>query len=229
MPRSILPASIRRAFSAFPKDIDDFALARYFTLTAADHRLLARSRGDHNRLGLACQIGWLRWLGWQPDSAKGAPPAAPAFLARQLNLSPEILADYPDHPRTWWLHAEQVRQHLGWREYRQAEATTLAAALFKEALQYDNARGLFEAAVSDLRREQIVRPALTALERAVASARARAEAHLAKVIDDLLTAEQKKELNALIAPPASGAMTPLAVSQGPARRDQPPEPAHPAG
>jgi len=61
--RQILPAHARRAFSEFPREIDEHALARYFALTAQDRKFIARFRGDHNRLGMACHISWLRWLG----------------------------------------------------------------------------------------------------------------------------------------------------------------------
>jgi TnpA family transposase len=215
MPRSFLPASLRRAYSEFPKEIDDYALARYFTLTPRDRELIAHSRGEHNRLGLACQIGWLRWLGWQPESSTGAPPTATAFLAQQLNLSPNLFARYSEHSRTGWEHTVLARQHLNWREYHSAEAEALADALFQEALQYDHARGLFEAAVSFLRREQIIRPGLTTLERAVTAARARAEAHMVKAVEGLLRAEQKQALNALIAPPASSETSALQFLKAP--------------
>ncbi|MBU4224621.1 MAG: DUF4158 domain-containing protein [Chloroflexi bacterium] len=61
MARSILTAQARRIFSEFPATIDKYALVRYFTLTAQDRQVIGRCRGSHNRLGFACQIGWLRW------------------------------------------------------------------------------------------------------------------------------------------------------------------------
>lgn len=171
MARSILTPQARKSFSEFPSTIDEYALARYFTLTALDRKAIEQCRGDHNRLGFACHVGWLRWLGWQPDDKRGAPQIATDFLAQQLNLSPACLADYPSHVRQWQLHTEQVRRHLGWRAYQQAEAKALTDWLINEALLYDHARGLLEAAVSYLRRERIVRPGLTVLERVVAAAR----------------------------------------------------------
>lgn len=142
MPRTTLTPQIRHTLSEFPKDLDEYAPIRYFTLTDLDRQAIFNCRGDHNRLGFACQLSWLRWLGWQPNHSTGVPPQTTNFLAEQLRLPPESLSDYPSHQRLWQLHAEQVRQHLGWRAYGSAEVKELTKWLFEEALQYDNPRGL---------------------------------------------------------------------------------------
>ncbi len=202
MPGTVLTPQARRALTQFPREIDDYALARYFTLTDQERAEIRRYRGGHNRLGFACQLCWLRWLGWQPKGRAGAPVEAIALLAQQLNLPVSRLANYAPHPRMWREHADLARKALGWRIYRQAEEKGLEAWLFDEALHHNNLRGLLDSAISYLRREHIVRPGLTVLERLVARVRTRAEAHLGQLVDALLTVEQKKELDALIA--ASG-------------------------
>jgi len=67
-----------------------------------------------------------------------------------------------------------------------------------EALQHDNARGLIESALSSYsRREHIVRPGISFIERLVAKVRARAETHLGELLNKLLTSDQKRQLDAL--------------------------------
>ncbi len=215
MPLSILSSTDRRAYTDFPPAIDEYALARYFTLTAQDQKAVSRCRGDHNRLGLASQLSWLRWLGWQPEHTQGAPEVGTNFLAHQLNVSAGQLAHYPDHPRTWWLHAEQVRVHLGWRAYQGAEAKSLTTGLVDEALQYDHGRGLLEAALSYLRREKIVRPAITTIERVVRLARGQAQMRLEALMNEHLTPVLKDAVDALIAPVRSGGTSPLQFLKDP--------------
>lgn len=134
MAHSILIVQARWSFSEFPAAIDEYELARFFMLTGQDRHVVELHRGDHNRLGFACHIAWLRWLGWQPNDRGGAPPAATEFLVQQLNVSPACLADYPSNVRQRQMHAEQARRHLGWRAYQQADAKALVAWLSREAL-----------------------------------------------------------------------------------------------
>ncbi len=49
--------------------LDEYILTRYFTLTVQDRAEVLHCRGDHNRLGFACQLCWLSRLnsGEQPE------------------------------------------------------------------------------------------------------------------------------------------------------------------
>lgn len=211
MPSAILTPQDRRALSTLPDTVDEYALARYFTLTRQDRQAITRHyRGDHNRLGFACHLSWLRYLGWQPQHFTAAQQVTTAFLAQQLHLSPDGLARYTPPPRMWRLHALQAREYLGWRAYHAPEAQLLATWLLDEALQRSHARGLFDSALSYLRREQIVRPGLTVLERLVVEVRGQAETHLAQRVNALLTDDEKQQLDELLMTPTrAGEVSPL--------------------
>ncbi|WP_244569436.1 DUF4158 domain-containing protein, partial [Escherichia coli] len=52
----------------FRGETDELELVRYFHLDEADKAFIGKSRGDHTRLGIALQLGCVRFLGpFLPD------------------------------------------------------------------------------------------------------------------------------------------------------------------
>lgn len=131
MPLKILSSKERRAYTVIPADIDEPALRRYFVLGLADIALAKRVRGAHNRLGLVLQLGWLRWLGHQPDvdELPQNPSEIGRFLAAQLNLSADDLRAYGRNPNTWNHHQMLAREHLSWLDCGEDERARLGVHL----------------------------------------------------------------------------------------------------
>ena len=64
-------------------------LVRHYTLSDADLAAIRRCRGDHNRLGHALMLCYLRYPG-RPLRAGERPPAALlAFVAEQIDVLPD--------------------------------------------------------------------------------------------------------------------------------------------
>ena len=80
--RELLTSTQRDELLAFPTDEAD--LLRYYTFNTLDLAVIRRRRGDHNRLGFAVHLCYVRFPGQL--LAVGEPPDAPilAMAAAQL-------------------------------------------------------------------------------------------------------------------------------------------------
>lgn len=99
-------------------DTGEDALARRWTLTAADAAEVLRARGAEHRLRCAVQLCTLRATGRFVADYRRVPPEAVNHLARQLGLDPVLALPEPERPATESAQFARIRRHLGWREAR---------------------------------------------------------------------------------------------------------------
>ena len=158
MPTIFLTFKERQKCDVVPQKISRHDVVHYLTITPDDLAVTNSCRRKAHRFGFALQICYLRWLGRFPDDVKAAPVTILEFLSEQLVLSPESLIKYPGQTRISRIHRERIRQHLGYREFGPLQEES-AAWLLPLAHEHDFARGLLDALIEHLRREQIVRPA----------------------------------------------------------------------
>jgi hypothetical protein len=187
MPGQFLTESEWARLTRFPTELTTEDLSTYFTLTTADKALVHQQRGAHNRLGFALQMGALRLMGFCPDDLTTAPPALVRFLAQQLEVVPEALADYGARAQTRTDHFHLIQRHLGFRAADMFDLAALAEWLVARALEHDKPILLFQLAAEKLYHEKIVRPGVTMLERMVITARVQAQEATYQQLVPLLT------------------------------------------
>ncbi|HAS0775807.1 TPA: DUF4158 domain-containing protein [Enterobacter hormaechei subsp. steigerwaltii] len=95
MPVDFLTTEQTESYGRFTGEPDELQLARYFHLDEADKEFIGKSRGDHNRLGIALQIGCVRFLGTFLTDMNHIPSGVRHFTARQLGIRDiTVLAEY---------------------------------------------------------------------------------------------------------------------------------------
>ena len=163
------------------------------------------------RLGFAVQLGTVRFLGTFLDDPAAVPAGVAADLARQLSIAaPGCLAQY-DAGRVRWLHAAEIRERHGYREFtdslmRFRLARWLYALCWTGA---DRPSVLFDRATAWPVTEKVLLPGASALERLVSRIRARAARRLWRTLARDVTREQRAQLDALLLAGEGGRPSPL--------------------
>ena len=209
MPTGFLTAAERERLNRFPGQIPDEDLSAFFLLSEADQGAINQHREAHTRLGFALQLCALRYLGFAPDDLGTAPVAAVAYVAQQLGVAPQVLQAYGGRRPTRTTHFQQVQHHLHFRLATPLDMYALQTWLVERALEHDKPTMLLQLACDKLRREQIVRPGLTRLERLIATARDHAYRETWQRLMPLLPPERQTFLDALLTPEADTGRTRL--------------------
>ena len=97
-------------------------LVRHYTLSEADLAAIRRCRGDHNRLGHALMLCYLRYPGRPLRAGERPPEPLLAFVAEQIDVLPKSIDDYLASERNRQRHAVE------WQDSSAASVRKRAAA-----------------------------------------------------------------------------------------------------
>jgi len=126
-------------------------------------------------IGFAIQLCALRMLGTFIYDFSSIPQKVINFVASQLNLPFALFVDYPKERRTRWEHQERIREYLSFNSFDSTQQEKLSDFLLEQALQCDSGAVLVDLAYWKLRKERIVRPGASTIERLVASIQKQAQ------------------------------------------------------
>ena len=170
---------------------------RHFTLSDAELAAIRRCRGDHNRLGYALMLCYLRFPGRALRAGERPPASLLVFVADQIEVLPACIDEYLAAERNRQRHAIECQEQLRLRPFGKRVATELTDALLAQAIENDRLAFLADLVMQACRERGIIIPSPTALERLCADLRhgARREAH--RRLTNGLSAEQRKRLDAL--------------------------------
>ena len=204
MPVQFLSTADHARLNAGPDDIPPTDLDAYFQLNTEDVAVLSKLRGDANRLGFALQLCCLRYLGFFPHTLNESAEVIVGYVAEQLTLQPNVLADYAVREPTLFTHQQRILTHLNFRRATPMDLITLDAWLLERALEHDRPKVVFSAACDYLRRERIVRPGTTRLEQLVGHARNEAQRVAFERLQAFMTPARRSFLDSLLDVGATG-------------------------
>ena len=168
-------------------------------LLPAEEALVNRHKSDRNRLGVALLLKYFQIAGRFPHRRRDIPQAAVSFIARQLQISDQLLAEYNWRGRTIKFHRATVREFLGCREGTVADAEAATEWLVQEVLPVEPTfAGLVAAFYDRYRTWRIEPPTSGRVERLVRSAQRRYGEQFSVTIAARLSTETKTALDALL-------------------------------
>jgi hypothetical protein len=129
------------------------------------------------------------------------PAEALTFVAQQLQVSPTTITAYGARSHTRTTHLQQLQVYLEFRLALPLDIAALTAWLVERALEHDKPTLLLQLACDKLRRDQIIRPGITRLERLVATAREQAHAETFQRLPP--SSRQRSKVGSIVCSPQS--------------------------
>jgi len=211
MPVSFLTQPQERRYGRFDGEPTADQLTRYFHFDDADKAFIRSRRGDHMRLGVAMQLGAVRYLGAFLDDVTEAPTRVSAFVGKQIGVTPGAnIAAY--QASQWrWRHEKEIRDRYGYRSFNdpflQFRLNRWLYALCWTGT--DRPSVLFDRSIAWLLANKVILPGLTVLERAVARVRSRANERLWRRLTIQVAPEQRARLEQLLIVPDTDRTSPF--------------------
>src|SRR5579862_8950092 len=206
--RELLSATQRAQFLCVPPDMSEQMLARYYTFSDDDRALIKQRRRNHNRLGFAVQLAYLRFPGRAWAANEEVSPLVLSYVANQLKLNPMSIVHYgQDREATRYEHLAELQQKCGFRPFTRREYQELAVWLLPLARTTDAGTVLVSSLVEEMRSRKIIIPALSTVERLGWETRRRAQRQVYRKLTEGLNDVQRTQLKALLTVPTASQQT----------------------
>jgi|GEM_PF-1913452 len=196
--RDVLSPSQRPQFTEIPADMPERDVIRYYTFSDEDLAVIHHRRRDHNRLGFAVQLAFLRFPGRPLRSGEHLPQPILHYIASQLRVSPDTFQTYAQRDTTRREHVQEIIQHFQFQPFSRHQYRDLALWLLPTALSTDSGVALVTALIEEMRTRKIVAPALYVVERLAWETRRRAQRQIFAKLTLDLTPVQEEALDQLL-------------------------------
>ncbi|MCI0563927.1 MAG: Tn3 family transposase [Nitrososphaera sp.] len=203
MPANFPTAEQKRCYGRFAAEPTTEQLGQYFHLTDADRSLIYSRSKAHTQLGVAIQLGAVRFLGlFLPYSQwPTVPDKVVQYVAAQLHLEPLVWQQYVwGRQGTLGEHQELIRQRYGYRDFSDtaAQFSTIRWLYTRAWLHDEPPSRLLDLLTLRLKERKILLPGLTTLTELINHIRDQVSQRIWARLNRQLTAAQREKLQTLV-------------------------------
>ena len=117
------------------------------------------------------------------------------YIAKQLDVSSKELSVYAEREQTKHEHLDEIRREFGFRNFTIHDYHHVSQFLLRRAMENGDAEYLIQATLEEFRKQKVILPGMTVIERLVWEVRQRAEEKIFKHLVSALTADQMEKLD----------------------------------
>ena len=199
---AFLTTKEREYYQVLPQNIEEDTLMRFFFLNREDKTFIHFFHGNQTKTAIALQLGIIRFLGYLPDNWNSQiNNDCLIFVLEQLKIGQLSfdLTQYGSRPATKTQHLQQILKHLNYRRWQPIiDEPEMEKWLIDRGMEHDNERFLLEKLCQKLHYDKILRPAISSLERIVASIGERLHEETYRRLMFLWTDDLLKELDKIL-------------------------------
>jgi TnpA family transposase len=174
-------------------------MIREASLTETDRVEIAKCRRDHNRLGFAYQVGFVRlFYRFPAQQPLEICDELLIFVSLQLDINEARISDYAPWQHTASEHRERIREYLALIFYGPEEADALERFVFEESCRLEQTASLLARAHEFLKERHVLFPAESSLLRLVTEQRKLARENIVSKLAEGLTPGTVKTLDDLL-------------------------------
>jgi hypothetical protein len=145
MPVEFLTDEQASAYGRFAGPPSQADLERFLYLDDVDRALVAKRRGDHNRLGFGLQLVTVRFLGTFLADPVDVPTVVLDFVAGQAAVADaSVVKGYLERRPTRFEHQAEIAAVYGYREFTEVQQELAQSIDHQAWLTGDGPKALFE-------------------------------------------------------------------------------------
>jgi len=190
----ILTNRERMLLSQFPEAISREEIIANYNFSSEDLELIMIRRRDHNKLGFALQLGILRHTGKTFNSFDKIPEIIVTYVSMKLEIDEAIFPMYYDRENTILEHLDEIRKYYGYINFEDKHIAIIEKLVSTLILKSENPVYLIRQSMLVLKRDKIIIPRITTLEKMVGKSIIKNDERIFHQISCSLSDKQKKQI-----------------------------------